>query len=99
MWYVPFIFTTYNTKKRGIPRFRKLFDLIQKTTYYNSPKVGALACYPWGDKKVKLRRKQLLKLTELNPELSPHSLRTLSYTHTYLLAEAARTNYGQAEAC
>ena len=44
-----------------------------------------LPSYPLYIKKVENRMRRLLKIAELNPELTPHSLR---HTHTSLLAEA-----------
>ncbi len=41
--------------------------------------------YPLYIKKIENRMRRLLKMAELNPELTPHSLR---HTHTSLLAEA-----------
>lgn len=64
----------------------------KKNSYFDQDfvfaKVGALAGYPEVIKMVELRMKRLLKLAELNEDLSPHSLR---HTHTSLLAEAEVT--------
>ncbi len=46
---------------------------------------GKTPGYPLYIKKIENRMKRLLKLADLNPKLTPHSLR---HTHTSLLAEA-----------
>lgn len=48
-------------------------------------KLGQYAGYPEVVKMIQLRMKRLLRLAELNQELTPHSLR---HTHTSLLTEA-----------
>ncbi|WP_172619578.1 tyrosine-type recombinase/integrase [Paenibacillus alvei] len=48
-------------------------------------KLGQYAGYPEVIKMIQLRMKRLLRLADLNQELTPHSLR---HTHTSLLAEA-----------
>lgn len=66
------------------------FEKRRKKTKYHDEgfvfaRVGEYAGYPLVIKIVNNRMKRLLKLAELNPDLSPHSLR---HTHVSLLAEA-----------
>lgn len=78
-----------------IDNFKNLMSIqgIEKNkrpnTYHDEgfifAKTGLYAGYPEVVKMVELRMKRLLKLSGLNQELTPHSLR---HTHTSLLAEA-----------
>lgn len=78
-----------------IEGFRNLLTMQQiekakrPNTYHDHgfvfAKLGQYAGYPEVVKMIQLRMKRLLRLAELNQELTPHSLR---HTHTSLLAEA-----------
>lgn len=74
---------------KNLRNMQEILKNQKKNSYFDQDfvfaKVGTLAGYPEVIKMVELRMKRLLKLAELNLELSPHSLR---HTHTSLLAEA-----------
>jgi integrase len=69
--------------------FQNIAKMKHRDTYHNKDFIFAITDnnygYPIYVKKIENRMARLLKLAELNQELTPHSLR---HTHTSLLAEA-----------
>lgn len=74
---------------RNLLTMQKIEKAKRPNTYHDHgfvfAKLGKYAGYPEVVKMIQLRMKRLLRLAELNQELTPHSLR---HTHTSLLAEA-----------
>ncbi|PFO04668.1 site-specific integrase [Bacillus sp. AFS076308] len=69
-------------QKQSIMKHR---DIYHNNDFVFASIDGELPGYPLYIKKIENRMRRLLKIANLNPELSPHSLR---HTHTSLLAEA-----------
>jgi integrase len=70
------------TQKETVMKYR---DIYHEEDFVFTSIDEELPGYLLYIKKVENRMRRLLKLAELNPELTPHSLR---HTHTSLLAEA-----------